>query len=106
MSGQTVNSASYRRLSWALQDPVQVVHSASEKLEENAFVSELSATLPQPRFEPAGDAGGTKRRVGDGLFECLVIEEHEVLRKAELSAEADSENYLGGSSRRYVLHRT
>jgi hypothetical protein len=33
-------------------------------------------------------------------------EEHEVLRKAELSIEADSENYLGGSSRRYVLHRT
>jgi len=33
-----------------------------------------------------------------GLFECLVKEEHEVLRKAELSIEADSENYLGGSS--------
>jgi hypothetical protein len=34
----------------------------------------------------------------DELFECLVEEEHEVLRKAELSIEADSENYLGGSS--------
>jgi hypothetical protein len=33
-----------------------------------------------------------------GLFECLVKEEHEVLRKAELSMEADSENNLGGSS--------
>jgi hypothetical protein len=32
------------------------------------------------------------------VFECLVEEEHEVLRKAELSMEADSENYLGGSS--------
>jgi hypothetical protein len=34
------------------------------------------------------------------LFECLVEEEHAVLRKAELSMEADSENYLGGSSER------
>jgi hypothetical protein len=32
------------------------------------------------------------------LFECLVKEEHEVLLKAELSIEADSENDLGGSS--------
>jgi hypothetical protein len=32
------------------------------------------------------------------LFECLVKEEHEVLRKAELGMEADSENYLGGFS--------
>ena len=33
-----------------------------------------------------------------GLFECLVEEEHEVLQKAELSVQADSENNLGGSS--------
>src|SRR6201997_4027423 len=32
------------------------------------------------------------------LFECEVIEEREVLQEAELSAEADSENNLGGSS--------
>ena len=32
------------------------------------------------------------------LFECLVSEEHKVLRKAEFSVEADSKNYLGGSS--------
>ena len=32
------------------------------------------------------------------LFECLVAEEREVLRKAGLSVEADPENYLGGSS--------
>jgi hypothetical protein len=32
------------------------------------------------------------------LFECYVEEEHEVLQEAELSAEADSENNLGGSS--------
>ena len=29
-----------------------------------------------------------------------------MLQKAELSAEADSENDLGGSSETYVLHRT
>ena len=32
------------------------------------------------------------------MFECLVEEEHEVLRKAGLSVEADPENYIGGSS--------
>ena len=35
-----------------------------------------------------------------------VEEEHEVLQKAELSGEADSENNLGGSSETYVLRRT
>jgi hypothetical protein len=44
---------------------------------------------------PRGCAGV---EVSVEMFECLVKEEHEVLRKAELSMEADSENYLGGSS--------
>lgn len=39
------------------------------------------------------------------LFECLVVEEREMLLNAELGAQADSENNFGGSSD-YVLHRT
>jgi hypothetical protein len=36
--------------------------------------------------------------IAGALFECLVEEEREVLRNAELSMEADSENNLGGCS--------
>ena len=40
------------------------------------------------------------------LFECIVEEERQVLRKAGLSGEADPENNLGGSSETILKVRT
>ena len=62
--------------------------------------------LPTPREKCRLKRNLPREALAVELFECLVREEHEVLQKAGLSGEADPENYLGGSSRRYVLHRT